>query len=213
MTNDLHNSSFLLCFNKKESSQLKYLPAFQLFATYLPTVHKYSLSLVNFAGKLLDNFTVELDGNLIDTVLPDFVQNLFDGNLVLCQGILLHKPLTKDILIEELKSEIVIRSRKCGYAVLKGNTLCQECIALETCKTKRGGTKRTLRKKTAQSIREFQTIDNSVEGKQITAAVGPGLAYGAWASLVGAWGYSNHSLNSPLLKGTICLTDKNLSSN
>ena len=132
-------------------------------------MRKYHLCLVNFAGKLLDTFKAELCENLIDTVLPDFVRNLFDDNLVLCQGVLMQKSLTKDILIEELNREIVIRSRICQYAVLKGNTVCQECSVLERCKNKKSGTKRSFPRKT-KSIRKLQIDENSVDGKSVSRA-------------------------------------------
>ena len=169
---EFENVLFLLCHKKSKNYELKFLPAFHLFVTYETTVLKYKVSLINFAGKLLDSFNTELPEDLSGEKIPDFVQKLVDDKLVLCRGLSSQKSASKKTLVEDLNGKIVIRSRKCRYAVAYEDTVCEECTKLEASKNKSALPKKAKVLKKSKLKNEYQIVDVNVDSGQYETVSG-----------------------------------------
>jgi len=71
--------------------------------------------------------------DLSDNVLvPNFVTLFVEEKLSLCHGLPSDVTLfsTRDVFVEEVKSKVVTRSRKCRYAVTGEQEVCEECQRL-----------------------------------------------------------------------------------
>ena len=120
------------------SQGLKYLPCFHVIVTscYDEALdeHGIQVQLLTFHGKLLICSNIEL--SQLETVSE--LTDLSNDNLHICQGLLESEVRSKertDSLTEFLADQVVVRSRKCRFAVQKKTESegqrCSECVKLK----------------------------------------------------------------------------------
>ena len=127
------SSPFLHFRTESSNFELKYLPAFHLCGTYNSGTSNFELFLLNFSGKVLNDFQSTLNDELSEDVsLPNFVTLYVEEKLSLCQGLSEDVTFfsTCDVFVEEVNCKVVTRSRKCHYAVTTEQKVCEECHRL-----------------------------------------------------------------------------------
>jgi hypothetical protein len=104
---------------------------YNIFLGLCLTPTSYSLKLVSYQSKVLEEYHLDISDSTTISVPPK-LKNFCQNSLSLCPGINGGKVSGNEkCLIETLNEEIICRSRKCLYATTSPSSPCNECLKLK----------------------------------------------------------------------------------